>query len=239
MKTLVTFLLDKSGSMQSVKSPTIEGFNSYLEALKEGESADETEFTFLHFDSYSLDKIHVNAPVKAVPNLDEKSYVPRGGTPLIEASIKTIEAVDRAVGSEKKQVVICIHTDGLENASGPEYTWERLNNLIKEKIKLGWQFNFMGVGIDAYDQGKKMGINVGSTMSTTTDPMQMKRAYSTLGGQTAMYASGQSGSTEWSLSAKAGAGDYTATGGNKPTTAGKTAPIKQQRQPVIDDFDLN
>ncbi len=54
-------------------------------------------------------------------------------------------------------MVICIQTDGLENAS-TEHTWAELNLLIKEKAKLGWQFNFMGAGIDAYEQGRQMGI---------------------------------------------------------------------------------
>jgi hypothetical protein len=31
MKTLVTFLLDRTGSMQSIKADTIGGFNAYLD----------------------------------------------------------------------------------------------------------------------------------------------------------------------------------------------------------------
>jgi hypothetical protein len=34
-RTLVTFLLDETGSMETIKDDTIGGFNSYLSALKE------------------------------------------------------------------------------------------------------------------------------------------------------------------------------------------------------------
>ena len=33
-RTLVTFLLDETGSMESIKDDTLGGFNSYLSALK-------------------------------------------------------------------------------------------------------------------------------------------------------------------------------------------------------------
>jgi hypothetical protein len=246
--TSVTFLLDKSGSMQIIKQDTIGGYNEYIKGLQEGDAADHTVFTFLQFDSYSLDKIHLKALIKAVPNLTNDSYVPRGRTPLIDAVYKTIKAVEIANGPDDK-IVICIQTDGLENDS-TEHTFEELNALIKEKIALGWQFNFMGVGIDAYDQGQKMGIGIGSTISTTHDPAQMRSAYRSMGKGTASYAAGQSVNTDFSFAAKAAAGDYTAqTGTVGDHTVGKAAdPLPNKRPPAqsvksrsrkaVDDFDL-
>jgi hypothetical protein len=66
----------------------------------------------------------------------------------IEASIKTIDALATAIKGKtaKPKVVVCIQTDGQENQSGPEYTWDRLKALIEAKTKEGWQFNFMGAG---------------------------------------------------------------------------------------------
>jgi hypothetical protein len=61
-------------------------------------------------------------------------------------------------------VVICIQTDGQENSS-TEHIWNELNALVKEKAALGWQFNFMGVGMDAYDQGARMGIAPAATVA--------------------------------------------------------------------------
>ena len=61
---LVTFLLDRTGSMASCKDATIEAFNAYLGTLKADPKG--VFFTFLQFDSVSLDKIHVADPVKDV-----------------------------------------------------------------------------------------------------------------------------------------------------------------------------
>ena len=46
--TLVTFLLDRTGSMQSIKDDTIGAFNAYLETLKK--KGGGIEFSFLQFD---------------------------------------------------------------------------------------------------------------------------------------------------------------------------------------------
>lgn len=229
--------------MGSVKKETIEGFNEYLKSLKEGDAADDTEFNFLQFNSFRLEKINVSTPVKEVADLSDDTYKPAGWTPLIDAACKTIKAVAEAVAGSDKKVVICIHTDGEENAS-KEYKWTDLNELIKEKEALGWQFNFMGVGIDAYDQGQKMGISAGSTVSATLDANQMKYAYKSMGLNTARYASGMIVNTAFSDADKAGAGDYTATG--KPLdggTAGKkpAAPslkVKSKPTKIVDDFKL-
>jgi hypothetical protein len=48
--TIVSFLLDRTGSMEAIKDETIGGFNAYLDAL-EAEAGDLVVFTLLQFDS--------------------------------------------------------------------------------------------------------------------------------------------------------------------------------------------
>ena len=69
-----------------------------------------------------------------------------------------------AVATPAAKVVICIQTDGQENSS-TEHNWAELNALVKQKSAQGWQFNFMGVGIDAYEQGARMGIAPAATVA--------------------------------------------------------------------------
>jgi hypothetical protein len=127
--------------MEPIRDDTIGAFNTYLEALKTG---DEIYFTLLQFDSMSVDKVHVNEPVANIPKLTRETFVPRASTPLIDAAYETIKAVERSVsGNPATKVVICIQTDGQENAS-TQHSWAELNALIKEKTAAGWQFNFMG-----------------------------------------------------------------------------------------------
>ena len=206
--SLVTFLLDRSGSMHVCKKATIEGFNAYIGGLQAEKQA-KIGFTFLQFDTESLDKVHVDVPVAQVPNLNDSTYQPRGGTPLIDAAVKTIHAVAEAVGrrDDKPKVVICFQTDGEENSS-TDHTWEGLKSLIAEKQRLGWQFNFLGAGIDAYQQGARMGIATVNTMSYDhTDPVKTRSAFRSIGASAASYSSGKSHDTHFSLRAKLDAGD--------------------------------
>lgn len=226
--TLVTFLLDRSSSMSSCYDATIEAFNGYVSTLKDAKTP--ILFTFLQFDhngTCCLEKVHFQKPIKDIPDLDRTNYQPRGSTPLIEASIKTIEALDNAISSmksEKPKVVVCIQTDGEENASSKEHTWDRLKKLVEAKTKEGWQFNFMGAGIDAYAQGIKMGFTVANTISYDhTDKVATRSAFVASAQNSALYASGALNSTSYSVEQKIAAGDR-----YQPGTPKKSNPVVTQ-----------
>src|SRR6516164_859417 len=203
-RTLVTFLLDETGSMESIKDDTIGGFNSYLAALK----AESTpiDFTLIKFDSRRIEKVCVAAPVAQVKELDAASYRPGASTPLIDAAYKTIKAVEKSLNGGNPKVVICIQTDGHENAS-TEHTWDELNAIIKEKTAAGWQFNFLGTGIDAYDTGSRMGVAAMATMASGRTPQHVRASYAAMGKSSAAYAAGRARDTSLSMSARAASGD--------------------------------
>ena len=160
-------------------------------------------------NSISLDKVCVNTPVAAVAPLTDETFQPRGSTPLIDAAFATIEAVGEAIARRDvaPKVVICIQTDGLENAS-TEHTWAELNLLIKEKAKLGWQFNFMGAGIDAYEQGRQMGIPAAATVSyDKTDRAASMHAFAASAENTVAYARNEAPTVGYTPAQKRAAGD--------------------------------
>lgn len=215
--TLVTFLLDRSSSMSSIKDATIEGFNDYLIAMQREPAG--IEFNFLTFDTQSLDKICVNTPIAQVPYLTHAAFQPRGGTPLIDACVKVIRAVEHAVQQRAimPKVVICFQTDGQELHSS-QHTWAELNGLIESKKALGWQFNFLGAGINAYTQAQKMGLSTLDTMSYGTDRAHTKAAFGARGRATMDYASGLAMNMSVGASEKLMAGDIYAPelGGGQP-----------------------
>jgi hypothetical protein len=241
-QTIVTFLLDRTGSMQSCKAATIEAFNAYLDTLKK--NAEGIEFSFLQFDSQSLDKICIAEHPGNVAFLTDASYQPRGSTPLIDASYKTIKAVETALAKrdDKPQIVICIQTDGYENAS-TEHSMADLNLLIKEKTGLGWQFVFMGAGIDAYTQGAQMGVPAAQTMSY--DPSRKETteaAFRASAHNTVEFARRMMPSAAFSAPQRAASGDSfvnrvksLAKGlSNPPAKDGKS-----EKRPIVDDITLN
>jgi hypothetical protein len=117
-RTLVTFLLDRSGSMGSIINETITAFNEYLQGLLTGEGSGLVDFTLVTFDTQSMDKVCVAVPVVQAPKLSRENYVPRAGTPLIDAAVTTLKAVEASLekGGNPK-VVMVIQTDGQENSS--------------------------------------------------------------------------------------------------------------------------
>ncbi len=205
-KTLVTFLLDRSGSMGDIRDTTISAFNEYLDGLR-GDGEDLIAFSLVTFDSQSMDKVCVAVPAATAPRLSRENYVPRSSTPLIDASVITIRAVEASMemrGSPK--VVICIQTDGLENAS-IDHTWDELKKLVEAKTKDGWQFNFIGAGINAYEQGSKMGVSYAATMSYDTDEASTHSAFKDSAANTVAYATGRAADTSYSPEQKTAAGD--------------------------------
>jgi hypothetical protein len=156
--TLVTFLLDRTGSMDGIKTETIGGFNAYLDTL-EREAGDIVEFTLLQFDSQSIDKLHVGAKLAGVARLTAETYQPRAYTPLIDACYETIKVTEELVARRKDRprVIVVFQTDGEENASR-EHSLDELRDLIARRKAEDWLFVFLGADIDAYAMASGLGI---------------------------------------------------------------------------------
>lgn len=154
--TALCFVLDQSGSMESIKSDTIGGFNAYLGGLRDP-AYGAVEFSLVLFDSNAIDKRHVAAPISDVRDLTNETYQPGAATPLIDAAYKAIVAHRDAIGTRDVNKLVVIQTDGHENSS-TQYTFKDLSALIKDLSAAGWSFVFLGAGIDAFDAGLKMGV---------------------------------------------------------------------------------
>lgn len=90
--TEIAFILDRSGSMQALVEPAIAGFNRLLrEQQQEPGSA---RFTLVLFD----DRYEVavkSLPISEVVELDTTTFVPRGGTALLDAIGYTIDGLGK------------------------------------------------------------------------------------------------------------------------------------------------
>ena len=78
-KLTVHVVLDRSGSMQSIKDDTIGAFNSYVETLAKDSPKSKLSLTI--FDSQSIDTIVNDVPLADVKPLDGDTYQPRASTP--------------------------------------------------------------------------------------------------------------------------------------------------------------
>ena len=136
--TLISVILDRSGSMRSVCEPTISGFNEFLRTQQRQHDGGGALMSLTQFD----DRYEVNfvgEPIENVPELDTHSYVPRGWTALFDAIGRTIHEVEawmRAHGWHYR-VLVLIVTDGQENAS-KEYGFEAVR-AFGQHLRISWR----------------------------------------------------------------------------------------------------
>lgn len=185
--TRVVVLLDRTGSMSSVKQETITGFNAYLDTLKK--AGDQTTISIVQFDSQSIDKLCDGVKVKAAPRLNDEIYQPRAMTPLYDALGKTL--VSTKESSNGSKVLFVILTDGQENAS-TEWTDAKVKVLMKEREdKDNWTFAYIGIGPDGWAAMNRVSSGLRSSsnvMNIAHSGKDVKRAYARAGGQSVMYA---------------------------------------------------
>lgn len=188
-KTHIICILDRSGSMSSIMSDSIGGFNTFLR--KQKELPDEATITVALFDDkYEL--LYDNVDIKKAEELTEEVWFPRGMTALYDAIGKTINN-DRAklkkLGNEAPaKVLVCVVTDGLENASR-EFNNDNIKNLIKSCEKDDWNFIYLAANQDAFDIGTSFGISGINTFTYTADSIGVSNMSHTLNEAATSYRS--------------------------------------------------
>jgi len=147
----IVFLLDETGSMDMILNDTIGGFNAFIKQQKQMQDV-IIKFSLILFNSAKIEKRYIDAHILDVAELNTENYKPNNNTPLFDAIGKTINEL-----ADKKDVLFVILTDGEENSS-KEYTPEAVKKMVAEQEKLGWQFLYLGVDMDKFDDAHSIGI---------------------------------------------------------------------------------
>lgn len=159
---LINFVLDRSGSMDSIQEATISGFNEF----KNSQAAEDGEafFTLTLFDT-EFDTLCNAIPIREVSDLDRRTYRPTGMTALFDAIGHTMKITDDFVAANHPdQVLFVIMTDGFENASR-EYTSDRIFQMIEDRQKLAqYEFIYLGANQDSFAVARDMGVRAGRSL---------------------------------------------------------------------------
>lgn len=160
-------LIDRSGSMESIASDVIGGFNALV--AEQQANGPDARITVLQFDSQDPAAVMVaGIPILEMTKLDRSVYQPRGGTPLLDATgmligrIRVEQEARKATGLETEDVVFVTITDGQENESR-EYDLARINQLVEQCKADGWTFVYVSADPSAYHDAAAMGYDHGST----------------------------------------------------------------------------
>lgn len=176
-RVLVNVILDKSGSMSTKVQDVIGGFNLYLDELAK-EPAVDYGFSLTLFDT-AVDMKHKAVPLAKVAKLDDANYRPNGNTALFDAIGNTVQTVGTN-GFDK--IITVIMTDGEENSSR-EWSLQAVRELIKSKEAAGnWTFVFLGADLDAFTQGKNLGVPAAN--SVRYDAADYRAVYASLSNRT-------------------------------------------------------
>lgn len=162
--THLYFLLDRSGSMQSIKSDIEGGFTAFVEEQRKG--AGECLASLAQFDDV-YEVVYVDKPVADVPPLDLR---PRNMTALHDAMGRLItDAGAKLAALPEDQrpgtVIVAIMTDGLENAS-KEWHAPAIKALVElQTSQYHWEFLYMGADQDAVEVGAGLGIAAANSIT--------------------------------------------------------------------------
>jgi uncharacterized protein YegL len=161
-------ILDRSGSMSSIKSDMEGGFRSFIQDRKRDPT--RVHVSLYQFDDH-YDVVYEERNVHDVHALD---LLPRGSTALLDAVGRTINRVGDRLRRKPEHarpgaVVVMIITDGQENASR-EFRADQVRGLIEhQELHYNWKFMYLGADANAFAEAAALGINVQRSAKYTHD----------------------------------------------------------------------
>jgi len=144
-------ILDESGSMGSIKTTIIQGFNEIVQTVKgiEKEFPEQEHFiSLVTFNGFGNKILHFIDPASKLEQIDEKRYKPDSMTPLYDAMGFSFAKLRKVLENQTDyNVLVTILTDGEENAS-KEYNGVAIKKLIEELKLNRWTFTYIGTDHD-------------------------------------------------------------------------------------------
>lgn len=174
--TEIVLIVDRSGSMHTIKADAEGGINSFVEEQKKVPG--DATLTLVQFDT-TYEVIHENKPIADVPPYELK---PGGGTALLDAIGKTITSHKTRVDNTPEpnrpgKIIYVIVTDGEENSSH-EYARPQINELITGRRDAdSWEFIFLAANQDAIQEANALGISGAGAMNYAASGAGAAAAY--------------------------------------------------------------
>ncbi len=163
-RTHLFFLLDRSGSMQSIREDTVGGFDAFI--AEQRTHPGECRVTLAQFDD-RYEVVYSDRPIEQVPGLELQ---PRGMTALLDAIGRLITDAGAHLAALPEShrpgtVIVGIMTDGHENAS-KEWTHPAVKALIQQQTETySWEFLYLGADQDAIEVGTGLGVPAARSMT--------------------------------------------------------------------------
>lgn len=199
--TEIAIILDRSGSMGSIKSAMVDGFEKFMSDQRQ--IPDPCTVSLYQFDNI-VETVYEEKPISDVMTLD---LHPRDWTALYDAMGYAINAIGRRLAAKPEdkrpgKVIVLVVTDGLENCS-KEFTQPRIAELVtQQREKYNWQFAFLGANIDSFAVGKAVGVAPAATSNFEASKSGVNHMYNLVGASVMSYRSSGKANAELCFSPK-------------------------------------
>ncbi len=167
MKNKTTYyhiILDRSGSMESCRKETIEGFNAQVKKISEEiKKFPEQQFlvSLTIFNSQAEHRF-LDQSIESLVPLSTKTYVPDGNTALLDAVGETLTHIKvsklQKLRENEASAIVVVITDGFENAS-QEYNYAKVTKLINTlRATDNFVISYLGASLESMQEAEKMNI---------------------------------------------------------------------------------
>ena len=188
--TYLIFVIDRSGSMASIRDDMIGGFNTFIKTQKDAKLGDCKVFAYKFDNIYET--MFEDIDINDVPQLDRNTYVPRDMTALYDAVATTIDSIGTRLAAMKEEdrpekVLVVTITDGEENASR-KFNQQNVADRIKtQREQFNWDFAYIGANQDSWQVGSSIGYQAGTTLDYVADSQGTAFAFQKLCASTSNY----------------------------------------------------
>lgn len=165
-RTDITLIIDRSGSINRIRDDAAGAIDAFITAQRELDAGDVVRFNLVDFH----DEVRTVYWQALLTDVEPYDLRPAGMTALYDAVGSTLDKLGNLYegmpeGERPAKVLIAIITDGYENSSR-EYGAQQVKQMItRQSTQFAWEFAYLGVGVDAMQEGANIGIRREGTQS--------------------------------------------------------------------------
>lgn len=187
--TAICLVVDRSGSMRSVRSDAEGAINAFLDDQRKAEG--KRTVRLVTFDQ-DYDLICPSTDVRLIQPF---ALRPRGTTALLDAMGRGITEFGEELAALPEEqrpgtVIFAIMTDGYENSS-KDWTLAQVRAAVEhQRAEFAWNVLYLGANQDAIQEGAKFGVDAGSSLTYSASGAGLRGTRSALDSYVAVAASG-------------------------------------------------
>lgn len=179
LKNRIAIILDRSSSMDTIRTEAVKMFNEQVKAIKKGaKTIEDTTVSLFTFSTNADEPIIFNRPAKELKELKVEEYIPNGWTAMYDSvgmAIERLSALPEMSDPDCSFLAIIV-TDGEENKS-QNFNGQRLSDQIRLLQAGGrWTFTFCGANVDVEKMAAQLHIPKGNTMMFAANSAGMLNA---------------------------------------------------------------